>query len=100
MAKGGKREGAGRKKGVPNKATTEFKEFLNKLNEASFDEFMDALEKVRANDPAKYIDLRLKLMNFSHPTKKAVEQTIEHANEIKFSLVDPDKTDTNTSSSQ
>lgn len=67
MSKGGKREGAGRPKGVPNKATAEFKEKLNDLLEESAPKMAAWLEEIAADDPAKAFDILSKFAEYIHP---------------------------------
>ncbi len=73
MAHGGKREGAGRKKGIPNKITAEYRLLTRALFERRFGE-MDELigmvrdgDKTRAADPKGAAELTLRLAEFFIP---------------------------------
>src|SRR5262249_10312858 len=74
MGRGGKREGAGRKKGVPNRSTEDAREILDRLH-------CDPIEGMAriALDEKKPIELRARidsdLAQYRHPRLKAVELT-------------------------
>lgn len=55
----------GRKKGVPNKTTKQFKEALNSLLEESAPHMVDWLSQVE--DPAKRFDIISKFVEFIYP---------------------------------
>jgi len=67
MSAGGKREGAGRKGGIPNKATLEFKEAINNLIDSATPHMIEWLERVAKDDPYKALDLVHKMSQFCHP---------------------------------
>lgn len=62
---GGKREGAGRKPGVPNKTTSQIKEALGVFISNNVDKLNDWIAEV--DDPAKRIDLYFKAMEYAVP---------------------------------
>ena len=62
---GGKREGAGRKPGVPNKTTAQVKEALGVFISNNVDKLNDWIAEV--DDPAKRIDLYFKAMEYAVP---------------------------------
>jgi hypothetical protein len=62
---GGKREGAGRKAGVPNKSTAEVKAAISAFtsaNVAKLDEWLNSID-----DPAKRLDLYFKALEYTMP---------------------------------
>ncbi len=59
--------GKGRKKGVPNKVTREFREVINKLLEANAENYGEWLRQVADDDPAKALDLIAKLAEYAAP---------------------------------
>ena len=63
--KGGKREGAGRPAGVPNKATTEVKEAIVAFTSANVDKLDEWLNSI--DDPAKRLDLYFKALEYTMP---------------------------------
>ena len=64
MAKG---DNAGRKKGIPNKATIEFKEAVNNLISFATPKMVNWLESVAEDDPAKALDHVYKFAQFGYP---------------------------------
>lgn len=89
MAKGGKREGAGRIKGTPNKATIEFKEALNKLLDIAAPDMVEWLEKI--DDPFKRFEVLSKFAEFIYPKLARTEiknpegETFRTSSEISVS---------------
>lgn len=65
--KGKSNNPGGRRKGVPNKATTEFKEHLNNLLEKSAPKMLKWLEEIAEEDPVKAFDVLAKFAEFIHP---------------------------------
>jgi len=51
----------GRKKGVPNKQTKEIREAYQRLTEQNLTNMSDWLQQVATEDPAKAMDLMLRL---------------------------------------
>jgi hypothetical protein len=72
---GGKRHGAGRPKGSPNKATREFKETVSKLLDANTVNMSLWLARVGKKDPAKALDLMSKLAEYAVPKLSRSENT-------------------------
>lgn len=64
---GGKREGAGRPKGVPNKATTEFRETIARVLSDNTENVAKWLEQVAETNPARALDLISKLAEYAAP---------------------------------
>ena len=62
---GGKREGAGRKPGVPNKATGEVKAAIAAFTSANVDKLDEWLNSI--DDPAKRLDLYFKALEYTMP---------------------------------
>jgi len=59
--------GKGRAKGVPNKATTAFRETIQKLLESNSENVSLWLKQVAAEDPGKALDLVSKLAEYATP---------------------------------
>lgn len=77
MAKGVK-TGGGSRKGIPNKATVEFRETVRRVLESNAENVGVWLTQVAAEDPAKALDLLAKLAEFAAPKLGR----IEHAGEL------------------
>ena len=67
MARGGKREGAGRAKGSENKATVEFKEAVNNLINFATPKMVAWLERIAEESPDKALDHVYKFAQFGYP---------------------------------
>ena len=65
----------GRPKGVPNKITADIKESFQSLVEGNLSNIGTWLEQVADKDPAKAIDLLIRLSEFILPKIRAVELT-------------------------
>jgi len=73
--KGGKRENAGRPKGSPNKTTREIREGFQILIENNLDKLEGWLIKVAEKDPARALELTVKLTDFIIPKLSRTEIT-------------------------
>jgi hypothetical protein len=76
MAKGGKREGAGRKKGVPNKRNLEIVERLLELGCDPI-EGMALIAQDKNNTPELRGRMYAELAQYMFPKRKAIEHTGE-----------------------
>ena len=72
---GGKREGAGRTKGVGNKVTTETREAFKKLVEDNTPAFQGWLDKIAKTNPAKAFELITNLAEYVLPKLSRTEVT-------------------------
>ena len=81
---------SGRPKGTANKATTEIKEAYINLIHGNLPEIQGWLNRVAQRDPAKAIDLLLRLSPFVLPKKQEVDMNIENPIQI---IVPPKKED-------
>lgn len=94
MARGGKREGAGRKPGIPNKVNAEFRETVRRLLEDNTDNVGRWLTLVAEGDgsengkpdPAKALDLLSKLAEFAAPKLNRTEHVGDGGGAISQSL--------------
>jgi hypothetical protein len=75
--KGQPNPNAGRKAGVPNKGTEALRKRIATLTEKNYPRLTDALMRVEAEDSAKFIELYLKLLQYTLPKLESVHQTLE-----------------------
>ena len=76
--------GKGRKAGVPNKATTAFRETINRMLEANSENVSIWLAQVAADDPAKALDLISKLAEYAAPKLSRTEHTGEDGGPVEL----------------
>jgi hypothetical protein len=67
----------GRPKGSPNKFTDKVRANLSKLTDQKLCDLQDALEEVRADSPAKYVELYLKMLEYTMPKLRAIDTKID-----------------------
>jgi hypothetical protein len=77
---------AGRKSGVPNKSTIEFRQTVTKLLEDNAANVGVWLTQVASEDPAKALDLIAKLAEFAAPKLNRTEHVGESGGAIRHSL--------------
>lgn len=73
MARGGKRDGAGRPKGKSNAATTEAREVFNTFLLSNIDKLQSLFDKVAEENPQKAIELLFKASEYVVPKLKSLE---------------------------
>ena len=83
--KGGKREGAGRPAGVPNKATGDVKAAIAAFTSANVDKLDEWLNSI--DDPAKRLDLYFKALEYTMPKLARSELVGDKDQPISVSLV-------------
>ena len=71
----------GRTKGTPNKATAELRERFSSLLESNFDTIQSDLNTLEPKDRIKTL---LEISKFVIPTLKAVENTIDFDEDLRF----------------
>jgi hypothetical protein len=76
----------GRKKGVPNKQTKEIREAYQRLTEQNLTNMSDWLQQVATEDPAKAMDLMLRLSEYIIP-KLARQEHVGNDGEDLFKNV-------------
>ena len=83
MSKGGKREGAGRTKGVQNKVTKETREAFKEFVETNQEQFQGWIDRVAETNPAKAIELVSNLAEYVLPKLSRTELTTDLDSEEK-----------------
>jgi len=76
----------GRKKGVPNKQTKEIREAYQRLTESNLNNMSEWLQQVATDDPAKAMDLMLRLSEYIIP-KLARQEMVGNDGEDLFKNV-------------
>lgn len=76
----------GRKKGVPNKQTKEIREAYQRLTESNLNNMSEWLQQVATDDPAKAMDLMLRLSEYIIP-KLARQEVVGNDGEDLFKNV-------------
>lgn len=84
--RGGKREGAGRKPGIPNKVTTAFRETVSQLLDDNRENVAVWLRRVAAEDPGKALDLVAKLAEYAAPKLARTEVVGDPAQPLHHTL--------------
>jgi hypothetical protein len=97
MAKGGKQEGAGRPKGVANKATTQAREAIAMFVEGNVDRLNGWLEQIAADSPKDAFDRFMSVVEYHIPKLARVDNTLlgkdgqptdPNIQEVRITLVD------------
>ena len=94
MARGGARPGAGRKPGIPNRATTAARNAFTLLFEKKSKDLEKMIDETRfgndnrPGDPGKAADLMLKLAEFCLPKLGRVEVTGQGGGPVEFTIRD------------
>lgn len=86
--------GPGRPKGVPNKATTAFRETVQALLDENRENVALWLSQVAKEDPAKALDLIVKLAEFAAPKLSRQEVTGLDGAPVQVETIDPSKLST------
>lgn len=76
----------GRKKGIPNKTTKQVREAYQRLTEANLDNMSIWLSQIASEDPAKAMDLMLRLSEYIIP-KLARQEVVGNNGEDLFKNV-------------
>jgi hypothetical protein len=87
MAKGTKT--GGRKAGVPNRITREFRETVRIVLEANADNVGVWLDKVAADDPGRALNLMSKLAEYATPKLARSEHTGPDGGPMQVNVNDP-----------
>ena len=67
----------GRPKGSPKTCTDKVRSNLSKLTDQKLSDLQDALEEVRSESPAKYVELYLKMLEYTMPKLRAIDTKME-----------------------
>jgi hypothetical protein len=93
MAKGGRRQGAGRPKGSPNKATADVRAAMALLAERNVEKLDGWLRRTAKKDPAKAADLFLRAIEYHIPKLARTELTGKDGETLQVNILDPTRRD-------
>ncbi len=68
--------GTGRPKGAENKETKKLREAIAAITEGGIEDFQRALNEVLEENPSKYLELYLKLLEYTMPKLRSVDTNI------------------------
>ena len=77
FTKGQRNPNAGRPAGAANKGIEALRKRISTLTERNYPRLSEALMRVEADDPGKFVELYLKLLQYTLPKLESVQQTIE-----------------------
>ena len=91
MSRGGKREGAGRKPGVPNRTTADVRATIAMIAERNVSRLEKWLDQIAQEDPNKAADLFLRMIEYHIPKLARSEVTGDGGGPVKHEvhIVDP-----------
>jgi ribosome recycling factor len=78
----------GRTKGVPNKTTAEARALFITVMNGEIENIREALEKIRQESPAKYVDALAKLFQYTIPKQVDIKTDGEKITDVKVTYVD------------
>jgi hypothetical protein len=81
----------GRPKGAENKETKKLREAISAITEGGVEDFQRALNEVLEDNPSKYLELYLKLLEYTMPKLRSVDTNLGISDEaiggIKIEVV-------------
>jgi hypothetical protein len=80
--------GPGRTKGIPNKATTDFRQAVTNLLNHTQDQMIGWLQEVADRDPGRALDLMAKLAEYAAPKLSRTEVTGPGGGALQVAAVD------------
>lgn len=79
---------AGKPKGTQNRTTKEFRELFIAIMNGQIEHIAEALEAVKKESPAKYLDALAKLFQYTMPKQLDVKSDGEKITEVKVTYID------------
>jgi len=90
--KPGEKSLGGRPKGSENKEVKTLRESINAILEGGIEDFNSSMAELRETNPKAYLDVYVKLIDFSLPRMKSVDTTIsakDNVESIKIEIKKP-----------
>ena len=84
MAQGHKT--GGRQKGTPNKSTTRVRDAIAVFAEGNVDRLQEWLDAIATEDPAKAVDVYIKLLEYHVPKLSRSDDTLSFSTEKDFNI--------------
>jgi hypothetical protein len=72
---------AGRPKGSSNRGTEALRKRIATLTEKNYPRLSEALLRIEADNPSKFIELYLQLLKFTLPQLQSIQQTLEYSDD-------------------
>ena len=66
----------GRPKGVGNKSTEKLREAIAALTEGGIEDFQSCLAEIREDNPVKFLEMYLRLLEYSLPKLRSVDTNL------------------------
>ena len=86
MARGGKREGAGRPQGSSNRTTRDVREAIAVFAQGNVERLQVWLDEIAKTDPVKASDLYVRLLEYHVPKLARTEMTGEDGGPLNISI--------------
>ena len=67
----------GRPRGAENKETKQLREAIKAITEGSITDFQQTMNEVRESNPTKFLELYIRLLEYTMPKLRSVEANIE-----------------------
>lgn len=85
----------GRKKGIPNKTTSEIKEIITRIVGNQLEHIEKDLDKIRKNDPAEAMRLSQKFIEYVLPKQTKIDLEGELTHKVQKVVIEIKKKDDN-----
>ena len=93
----------GRPKGAENKETKKIREAISAIIEGGLEDFNRVMSELQVNNPSKFVETYIKLLEYSVPKLRSVDTTVDLGSETVSKIVvelkqrDGDNNPSNTS---
>jgi hypothetical protein len=77
----------GRPTGAENKSRTSLREAISAVTNGHIEDFVSALDELREENPAKYLEIYLRLLEYSIPKLRSIDTNVELGSETISKIV-------------